>query len=238
MQYYVYVSDTGFALEKDLVAALRERSALVLESDRRANTTYQILTEQQIGACIPDLLVVRSKPDKDRTPLRLSYFDCALIAAALKAGSVTVADLAAATYSAQEQIDKRIVRLVRLGVMSEGAGGLKVRAQSLATNAHVVAVEAKLTRWRDAVAQARHYLRFANEAYIAMPARVISSNATALSACAESGIGVIAVDEVDAWVVLPAETHRPCSAEWIRILSASVGLRQPTVALKASRQAR
>jgi hypothetical protein len=238
MRYYLGVSDTGFALEKDLVSALRERSAQVLESRRRANTTYQILTEQQIGACIPDLLIVRSKPDKDRIPLRLSYFDCALIAAALKAGSVTVADLAAATYSAQEQIDKRVVRLVRLGVMSEAAGGLRVRAQSLAMNAHVVAVEAKLTRWRDAVAQAREYLRFANEAYIAMPARVILSNAIALAACADDGIGVIAVDEIEAWVVLNAEEHRPCSAEWIRILSNSVGLRYPSTAANASRQAR
>lgn len=232
------MADSGFRLEKQLVAALREHSA-VLESEKNANSrTSQILSEQQVGMCIPDLLIVRAKPGEDRTPLRLSYFDCTLIAAALNAGSVTVADLAASTYSAPEQIGRRIVRLQKLGLISQRNDQLRVSANRLPTGVHVVAVEAKLTRWRDALGQARDYLRFANEAYIAMPSGIIGRNTTALTQCADSGVGVIAVDEVDARVVLRAETHRRRSAEWIRIASTSVGLRQPATATKASRQAR
>jgi hypothetical protein len=238
MLYHAVVTDTGFRLEKDLVTALRDRSSAVLRSANVAGAAHQILSEQQVGMCIPDLLVVRSKPAEDRTPLRLSYFDCALIATALKSGTVTVADLAASTYSAPEQIGKRVVRLVKLGLMSQRSDRLRVPAKTVPSGAHVVAVEAKLTRWRDALAQAQDYLRFANEAYIAMPASVIGRNATALAACADAGVGVIAVDEVDARVVLRAQSHRPYSAEWVRIVTSSVGLRQLNTAAKASRQAR
>ena len=237
MGYYSDVANTGFRLEKDLVTVLRSRSAAVLES-KSGRATYQILSEQQVGMCIPDLLVVRSKPGEDCTPLSLSYFDCALIAAALEAGNVTVADLAASTYSLPEQIGKRVLRLVKLGLMSERSDGVRVRANALPTGAHVVAVEVKLTRWRKALRQASDYLRFANEAYVALPASVIGRNATALAACADVGVGVIAVDEVNARVLLSAKTHSPCSAEWVRIVSNSVGLRQPSTASKASRQAR
>jgi hypothetical protein len=230
------VTKTAFDSEKHLVMALRERSAAVLETDA-TQVAYQILSEKQVGACIPDLLVVRSKAAQERTPLRLSYFDCALIASALKSRSVTVADLAASTYSAPEQIDKRVLRLVKLGLMSQQKNSLRI-VPSAMPQVHIVAVEAKLTRWRDALLQAREYLKFANEAYIAMPASVIASNATALAACAEFGIGVIAVDEIGVRVVLRPEAHRPCSAEWVRVVADSVGLRHPTAAAKASRQAR
>jgi hypothetical protein len=238
MRYYALVADSGFRMERDLVTALRERSSAVLQRANVGRATHQVFREQQVGMCIPDLLIVRSNPAEDRTPLRLSYFDCALIATALKSGSVTVADLAASTYSAPEQIGKRVLRLVKLGLMSKRSDLLSEPANVVPRGAQVVAVEAKMTRWRDALAQARDYLRFANEAYIAMPAGVIGRNAGALAACADAGVGVIAVDEVDAHVVLRAEGHRQCSAEWVRIVSNSVGFRQPSATARASRQAR
>ncbi len=237
MGYYSAVSNPGFRLERDLVTVLRSRSVGVLES-RSRRATYQIFSERQVGMCIPDLLVVRSKPGEDYIPLRLSYFDCALIATALKAGSITVADLAASTYSRPEQVGKRIIRLVKLGLMCERSGGVRVRANTLPTGAYVVAVEVKLTRWRKALRQASDYLRFANEAYVALPASVIGPNATALATCADAGVGVITVDEVDARVVLSAKAHNPRSAEWVRIVSNFVGLRQPSAASKASHQPR
>ena len=222
MSYHSTVADTGFRLEKDLVTVLRGRSAALITS-KPGHRTHGILSERQVGMRVPDLLIVRSKPSGDYTPLRLSYFECVLIAATLKLGGATVADLAASTYSLPEQIGERIVRLVKLGLMFERSDSVSVPLKALPAGARVVAVEAKLTRWREALQQARDCLRFANEAYIAMPATVIGRNAIALSTCAEHGVGVIAVDPVDARVILPAEGHLPCSAEWVQILSNSVG---------------
>ena len=223
--------NTGFRLERDLVTVLRSRSPAVLKS-QSGRAVYQILNEQQVGMCIPDLLVVRSKSGEDCTPLRLSYFDCALIAVALEAGNVTVADLAASTYSLPDQVDRRVLRLVKLGLMSERSDRIRMRASALPTGAHVMAVEVKLTRWRTALRQASDYLRFA------LPASVIGRNPIALAACADVGVGIIAVNEVDVRVVLSAKTHSPRSAEWVRIVSNSVGLRQPSIASRASRQGR
>ena len=231
------MANAGFRLERDLVTVLRSHSPTVLGS-KSGPAAHQILIEQQVGMCIPDLLVVRSKPNEDCTPLSLSYFDCALIAAALEAGNVTVTGLAASTYSLPQQISKRVQRLVKLGLMFEHNDGIRVPASALPTDAHVVAVEVKLARWKKALRQANDYLRFANEAYVALPTDVIGRNTTALAACADAGVGVIAIDEVDAQVLISAKAHSPCSAEWVRIVSHSVGLRQPSTASKASRQAR
>ena len=237
MGYHSAMPNTGFRLERDLVTTLRRRSAAVLESGS-GRGTYRILSERQVGMCIPDLLIVRSKPDEVYTPLCLSYSDCALVAATLEAGKVTVAHLAASTYSLPEEVGRRVVRLVKLGLMSECNDRFRVRVTALPTAAHVTAVEVKLSRWRTALRQARGYLRFSNEAYVALPASVIARSSSALTACADSGVGAIAVDERDARVVLRAKRHNPRSAEWVRIVSDSVGLRQTSAASSASHQAR
>ena len=53
------------------------------------------------------------------------------------------------------------------------SGGLKFSKALLRSIGNVVAVEAKLLRWRDALAQAISYLRFANESYVALPKAVV-----------------------------------------------------------------
>ncbi len=78
MRYHALVAASGFRMERDLVTALRERSSAVLQRANVGRATHQVFREQQVGMCIPDLLIVRSNPREDHTPLRLSYFDCAL----------------------------------------------------------------------------------------------------------------------------------------------------------------
>jgi hypothetical protein len=201
----------------------------------------QVLTEIQVGTCIPDLLIVCSGTEYPRASPKLSYFDCTLVAATMRAGATTVEGLADTTFSPTTEIARRVERLVRLGLLAQiSEDQIRLSHRALPNRVRIVAVEAKLTRWKDALTQTQTYLSFANEAYIAMPAASVRHNVNALSACADAGVGVIAVDECEASVVLRAENRQPISAEWVRVVSSAVGLPYTPARLSAnaSRHAR
>jgi hypothetical protein len=84
--------------------------------------------------------------------------------------------------------------------------------------AEVIAVEAKLHRWREAIEQATTYRRFANRSFVALPRATIEGSAQISEACRERGLGLIAVWSSGAKVVRPAVRHRPASAEWVWVV--------------------
>lgn len=231
-------ASSAFRLEKDLVAVLLESTSVVLDG---ASRLHRMLTETQVGPRIPDLLLIYSESDRQRMPLRLTYFDCTILSAILDGQPIDAAALAERTYASVTDIDQRAVRLARLGLVTvRPDGAYALRRGVIPDDVRIVAVEAKLHRWREALSQAQAYLSFANEAYIAMPSQQIRRNVDALDACATAGVGVIAVDETGASLVLDSEKHDPSGAEWVRLVSNAVGLNQTaaTARANASRQAR
>jgi hypothetical protein len=223
-----------FRYESDLVSALRERPPSQL---LRRTADFQLLAGVQVGMRIPDLLLFSGAPTEGWVPAKLSYFDCTIVSAAMDAGPLTVADLAERTYSAPHEISVRVNKLVRFGLLASRSGERFDARRSALPKIKIIAIEAKLSRWKEALAQAVHYLSFANESYVAMPATTIRRNIPALDACAREGVGVLAVDSLSTDVVLAAQPARPQSAEWVRVLSTCVGLAQSKT-LSASRQAR
>lgn len=237
--YYDPVNESSaFRLEKDLVAVLRESTPGVLKNAPRL---CRMLTETQVGPRIPDLLLFYSKPDRQRSAVQLTYFDCAILAAILDGQPIDVVKLAERTYASIGDIERRVVRLVRLGfVTARPDGTFALRRGVIPTDVRVVAVEAKLYRWREALSQAEAYFSFANESYIAMPSHAVRRNINALDACAVAGVGIIAVDDSGASLLLNGERREPCSAEWVRLVSNAVGINQTAAVTRAnaSRQAR
>lgn len=76
----------------------------------------------------------------------------------------------------------------------------------------VVTVEAKRTKWREAVAQARRHLRVADRAYVALDAAHLAPAAAVSVELAREGIGLVSVDAVSdsaSVVRRPRKGHRP-----------------------------
>jgi hypothetical protein len=211
-----------FRFERDLVAVLRDSSPAALNL---TNGPCRVLSEMQVGMRIPDLLLVFGASGAHRAPLKLTYFDCAIVAAVLDAGPTSVSELAHRTYASDGEIAHRVERLIRLRLLERrGDASLQAQDGTVPQDVRVVAVEAKLTRWKEALTQAQGCLAFANEAYIAMPGSVVRSNVPAMEACALAGVGVIAVDEGGSSVLLDAEHRQRVTAEWVRVVSSAVGL--------------
>lgn len=223
---------SGFRFEKDLFAVLLEKSPGALNLQ---DGPFHVLSETQVGTRIPDLLIVCSNTEQGGALPKLSYFDCTIVATTIRAGTVTVETLAETTFSPATEIARRVDRLVRRGLLTHDDNDrFRFSPRALPTKLRVVAVEAKLTRWKDALAQARTYLAFANEAYVAMPAQTVRRNVSALTACADAGIGVIAVDELDVSIVLQAVHRQPMSPEWVRVVSSVVALPHTRAKLSAN----
>jgi hypothetical protein len=97
-------------------------------------------------------------------------------------------------------------------------GGYVVRRGWFPTAAQVIAVEAKLYRWREAIEQATTYRRFANRSFVALPRTTIARTPRISEACRARGLGLIEVWPTGVRVLRAADRHRPASPEWVWVV--------------------
>lgn len=84
--------------------------------------------------------------------------------------------------------------LVNLGVLVERRGDLTTRRRWTRAK-KVVAIEAKLLKWRDALSQATAYRQYADESYVALPESHARGALAALSLFRKAGVGLLTVSE-------------------------------------------
>lgn len=206
--------DVGFELESQMCRVLGATlsKALTLPS------TSRIVREVQVGLVIPDLIAV-SRPDGAyRTPV--SSFESWIIADLMRARTRRPETLARRLFTQPQRVDRALQRLVRFGIVHRaGVDSFCLATDFIPNCAEVVAVEAKLTRWREAVDQATSYLRFANRAYVALPVDRIERNADLLATCRTRRLGLIAVGDVSADVVRAAPRHAQQSPGWVWLVA-------------------
>jgi hypothetical protein len=207
-----------FALEADLCSALQGAWPLHLGSEGRID----ILREMRVGAVIPDQIVVRTRTDAhSESPLpRLTLFESEILAA-FADGSRRPSSIASQLFARIERVRDVLDRLERHDLVCKQPGGSYARSRSsMPRHIEVIAVEAKLVRWRDAVEQAIEYQRFANRVYVALPRRTVEDNfLPCLDCCETHGLGLIAVEADFTEVLLHAESDAPLTAEWFWLVS-------------------
>ena len=98
----------------------------------------------------------------------------------------------------------------------------------------MIAVEAKLRRWREALQQAVSYLDFADQAYVALPAAVVDRNNGLVAAAETARVGIIAVHESDLTLMREAPCQVARSADRVWLLSRTVGINDRSAPLQAS----
>ncbi len=212
----------GFELEQALVETLHAHSAYALNlSDR----WWQIHREVTVRQRIADLILVHASSEPDSKPARVTYFEAAILSFLLDRGSTTVQVIADALYSNSPSIESRTARLARLGLVELSDDQVRATGRHLPGDVRIVAIEAKLTRWREAIDQASSNRVFANQSYIAMPRDIFARSERICAVCREAGVGALSVEAGGAMaVVTPAPQIAPHSPEWVRLLSSFVGV--------------
>jgi hypothetical protein len=215
-----------FAREEDLCAVLAEQLGEVLVRSPSRHLT-RTLVQRPVGTLIPDLIFVRAylMPGQALMPGGLTALESAIVAALLGGRPLRDTTIARRLFSNLGRIAPRLKALERQGFVARAADGVYVLRRKVALDrTRVVAVEAKLRRWREAVRQAASYLSFANQAYVALPRPVAEGNDELLRVVLRARVGLMAVSPEQVRIVRPAPKHTPRTADRVWLLSRTIPL--------------
>lgn len=217
----------AFALEDHMLVAVRRLAKSTFASGRQA--IHARLWKPQVGMIVPDLILILStkKQIGRRKRFPLTFLDCTVLRSLDESRPVSISELCETLYAQKISIEKVVRRLHKWGLVVKMSSGSYTRKRNLLPSGfQILAIEAKLARWRDAIDQARGYKSFAHLSYIAMPENLISSHSRARSLCHANRIGILAVARDQMVISKRARLSRPDSAQYIWLINRYVGLSQ------------
>lgn len=212
-----------FDLESKLLAVLeqhaRSRSASPFA---KSGTELLVMPQVSVGQVIPDLVVVRSvtsvrsaRPSKE---IRLTGLESWVVGELLATGALAESTLTYRLFTRTESTRAALAKLEKAGVVRRTEAETYILTADFSTRFEIVSVEAKLTKWRAAIEQAKTYLRFSDETFIALPASVIDRNPRIYDRCIVEGVGLLAVTKRGVRVaVAPRSAAKPDPREktWV-----------------------
>ena len=219
------MTNIPFSLEAELYDVLDQRlGTTVVPPD--SSDGFKCLSQQQVGTVIPDYVLIscpQCEPQLDGGFEGLTAFESAIVAALLSGRPMRKETLARQLYTRVERIAPNLTALKRRGIVCElPTGSYALNGGAVPKDLHVVAVEAKLSRWRDAILQAESYLQFANQSFVALPSILATNNDKLLRQCRERGVGVLGVEPESVHLISAARTSQPRSPDWVWLVSRAV----------------
>lgn len=151
-----------------------------------------LFREVTVGGTIADVVVVI--PRKKHSPLStrpLSAAESVVLATVRRRGSVSISELVAET-GLNGSTEKTASSLLKLGLLSGARDGSLSPVKSWGKD-RLVAVEAKLVRWREALDQAVAYRSYADEAYVALPEAFARPAKRDAQKFRDAGVGLLIV---------------------------------------------
>ena len=182
--------ETQFRYEREMFPALG--SALHDAIFSRGRKALELL-EPSICGVIPDILYChwRTLPQvKIKRPATI--IDAHILSVLDERGRCNLIDLCGALYLSESKASESLSRLVRQGQIVAKHGGYYVLAKNAsARQATLVAVEMKMSRWREALDQAQSYLKFANLSFVVLDGSQVEASQQIESAFADTGVGLL-----------------------------------------------
>lgn len=221
-----------FALESDMIAPLTKSLPGLLVPEG----PYAVACEVPDGFRVVDIMyaslpeaeadIVGAAPFAERLS-RLSIAQTMVLALVWREGRVSTQRLSRMTYLRQDRLESEYLKpFERSGLVLRDQRSWTVGAWGDARPAELVAVEAKLADWREALAQAQDNRIRADLSYIALPQLDAGRKRAELRRNAlQMGVGVIELQsQGDARIVVKAKRApaRVCRQKWqlsVRLLA-------------------
>ncbi len=128
-----------------------------------------VLQEVRTGRVIADILIARPSASGLIPPRSLSVHESAILSALRRFGSMRIDLLERRTGLPHKSLRGTAELLSDWKLVRRKPGGLVVPNTAWVTRPRLIAIEAKIRRWRDALSQAVEYTRFANKSYVLLP---------------------------------------------------------------------
>lgn len=190
------------------------------QSGKRGKATLITTEKSAVGRVIPDLLIYTSPKNNKSISLKrsLSNYDCEVLAQICSKGPLNSQLLQELLYTKKERLHQAITTLLNKSLIRTSKEGILNINRARLPKASILSIEAKLTRWKDAIAQAQYYLSFSNAALIAMPTEVINKTPQLRKECQQHGLGLMAVDYISAQIIEKPQVRSQYSAKWFWLM--------------------
>lgn len=192
-----------FALEKDLV------EQFVRDLPKHLRRTPERVTarrEFNVGRSIADIVVFISGKQDRLQLIRPLNVRQSVVLSQLRAHSGNQMLIEKCVHSGRD-----LKQLVDCGLVKMDNDRLFLANRFCGK---IIAFEAKLERWRDALAQAVNYQRFSDESYVILPSAAATQALASKGDFIECGVGLIAFDGVKARKLL--EASKSMLHDWAR----------------------
>jgi hypothetical protein len=218
--------DLEFPLESKLLEVLKAYSG-ASGVFGPAHAELLLFSEVQLGTRIPDLVIVReTRKVAHAQTVTLTAFESWIVGELMRSGAMREPMLTRRLFTLEGRVSSALRRLIKRGVIQRDDSGSYALVSNFSSRFEVVAVEAKLTRWREAIEQAKDYRTFSNQSFIALPESVIDRNPTIPDACEDAGVGLVAVTPSDVELVVePGSSTPEDPRQWVWLLAKTGALR-------------
>jgi len=186
---YEPVAEIAPRLESALV------ESVVANLEAYLGRRVDVFTEVVAGRSIADVVAVRSGRATLGRPL--SVWESAILATVRRLGSTRIDVLERVCGFEAHGLrgdDPRFGRLVRGGLLRRGQGGVVKIGSTWGRSFQIIAIEAKLTRWREALSQAAEYRQYADRAYVALPEAAVPAASRHRTEFEAVGVGLLSVN--------------------------------------------
>jgi hypothetical protein len=201
----------AFHLEREMLEPLAAGLSMMLGI--ATGREVRILREPTLGTVIPDLLLGSWEPAAAPRPrVRTTRIDAHVIAFLEREEGVVPTALARRLRLSAVAASASIARLTRAkALLVDETGALWLAPGSATDDIEIVAVEAKLARWQDAVAQAATYLEFADRSLVVLDGNRVRPHHRLVETARLAGVGLVLQHGHLLRVVqeAPLHSHRP-----------------------------
>lgn len=184
--------------ELEMVNAFVE--CLVRKYSKSKNKNAAIFIEPQIDTGYPDIVVLEyyasNLPKPNTARKRITTTDLKILHHIHCKKRITLQELCGQLAYTLEEVSRSIDRLDNANLVHLSKNKLSVRNQALSKYCpikRIIAIEAKLDKWNEAIVQAEHNIWFATDSYVLLNKERCSS--LMLNRCKGKGIGVILANE-------------------------------------------
>lgn len=187
-------------------------ATLTTQLERLCSSGFRVSRHLHVGAEIPDYVVAFAPQSHEIS--RLGALECAVLAKLHDLCCARAEEIAVILFARSERVEAALQTLRKLGYAARNAD--RYAPSCRLQGASVVAIEAKLTRWKDALEQAVSYRRFSNASFVALPWDVVDARrATFVRDCSAASIGLISVASGRMSIEVAPPFHQPRTAEWV-----------------------
>ena len=211
----------AFSSERDLQVRLE---ALDFLKNDDSEAIY-FRREVPVGEVIPDLVCIRFShlPEITISSSKWSFRHAYLLWLLRRRSSLTLSSLSRLTYDRKEKVEVLVHDLMKSGTVVQLASGSFALSEQLASlRAEVIAIEAKLDRWTEALQQACNYQRFADRVFVAMDYERIKAKKVPVPEFVRRGVGLFGVSEDYVKFFNRGRRFRSSGPEWEYLVSSTL----------------